>query len=120
LKKQKVQIDNVCYESLLTFMKQQSIDDLKGKVSDLCIFQKDAWLKDSAVIENISLRKGNWYISLVFAYTKFPLQLIQRKITSCNTMRKAEITANYMKKVAAKDPRGTLKINQNDFEQCYN
>ena len=115
-----VYIDATCYEGLLDFMNQQDKDDAHGEIIDLDLFYNDQWLLDSAVIDLVVPRHGNWIIYLVFAYAKFPLRLIKRKITKCNTLDKARLTAGYMRRLAAKDQRGTLTVRKTDFDQCLN
>ena len=101
-------------------MTSQLLDDLHGEILDLDVFYNDAWLKDSAVIDNIKPIDGNWEVSLVFAYIRFPMKLIKRKITTCITRQKAEISAHYMRRLAAKDQRGTLYIDKKYFDLCLN
>tara|TARA_B100000780_G_C21057559_1_gene424956 strand:+ start:681 stop:1043 length:363 start_codon:yes stop_codon:yes gene_type:complete len=120
MKKKAVYIDKVCYEHLLKGMNQQQFDDLYGEYTDLDVFNNDAWLLDSAVIDHIVERRGNWHIYLVFAYSKYPMRLIKRKITSCFTKQKAELSANHMRRLAAKDQRGTIVVNASDFYHCSN
>lgn len=120
MKEHTVYIDATCYEGLMDFMNQQENDDVHGEFIDLDLFYNDQWLLDSAVIDRVVPRQGNWIIYLVFAYAKFPLRLIKRKITKCNTLDKARITAEYMRRLAAKDQRGTLQVREADFTQCLN
>ncbi|MEO1052612.1 MAG: hypothetical protein AAFX87_18410 [Bacteroidota bacterium] len=95
-------------------------DDQAGEIWDLELFYNDSWLLDSAVIDFVVCNKGNWDIHLVFADTKFPLRLIKRKITKCITLRRAQVAADSMRRLAAKDQRGTLKVDKSDFEHCLN
>lgn len=98
----------------------QQCDDLHGQIIDLDVFFNDAWLQDSAVIEHIRQRDGNWEIALVFAYVWFPLKFIRRKITTYFTEQKANINASYMRRLAAKDQRGTLSVDRKHFKHCLN
>ena len=118
--KKRIYIDPTCYESLMDFMNERQTDDLHGEIPDLDVFYNDGWLQDSAVIDNITPKCGNWQVSLVFAYTKFPVKFIKRKITVCTTRKRAKITADYMRRLAAKDQRGTLKVQEKDFKHCLN
>ncbi len=115
-----VYIDARCYETLLDFMNNHDKDDAHGEIIDLDLFYNDQWLLDSAVIDHVVAREGNWTIFLVFAWVKFPLKLICRKITRCHTLQKANLTAQYMRRLAAKDQRGTLRIQKKDFTECLN
>jgi len=113
-------IDQKCYEKLMDFMNMQHLVDQKGEYLDLDLFYSDEWLLDSAVIDNVVERKGNWDVYLVFAYVFDPLKLIKRKITRCTSLQKAEMSANYMRRQAAKDQRGTLRIADTTFVSCNN
>jgi hypothetical protein len=116
----KVYIDNKAYENLLDHLNRNHSTDLRGQFIDLDLFYSDEWLLDSSVIENIWERKGNWEIYLVFAHIYDPLKLIKRKITKCFTLKKAELTANHMRRLAAKDQRGTLRVKKESFKYCDN
>ena len=116
----KVYVDRRCYEKLLDFMNMQSLLDQKGEFTDLDLFYSDEWLLDSAVIDNVTERNGNWDVYLVFAHVVDPMKLIKRKITRCTTLKKAELAAGYMRRLAAKDQRGTLKIDGATFKNCEN
>lgn len=120
MRKPRIYIDKQCYEVLMDFMNVQSVFDQRGEYLDLNLFYSDEWLLDSAVIENVTERNGNWDIYLVFAHIVDPLKLIKRKITKCTTLKRAELTANHMRRLAAKDQRGTLKIDDSIFLSCNN
>ena len=104
----------------MDFMNERHLDDLCGEIWDLNLFYNDSWLLDSAVIDKIVPIRGNWDIYLVFADTKFPFRLIKRKITRCMTLKNAEFAADKMRRLAAKDQRGTLKVDETDFKYCFN
>lgn len=81
-----------------------------GQPDDIAFYQDDFWLQDTAVVENLEYRQGSWSIYLVFALHNCPLQFIKRKITNFACVKKAELSAHYMRRLAAKDQRGTLII----------
>lgn len=116
----KVYVDRKCYESLMDGLNLQQVVDQKGEFTDFDLFYSDDWLLNSAVVDNVIERNGNWDIYLVFAYVGNPLKLIKRRITRCITIKKANLTANYMRRLAAKDQRGTLKIDCSSFKNCDN
>jgi len=87
---------------------------------DLIFISDGSWLKDSAVIDVISSRKGGWDIYMIFAHYKNPLQLIVRNITRCFSEQKAIAAAFYIRKEAAKDRRGTLNVSIKDIGLCNN
>ncbi len=88
--------------------------------SDLLFIKDGNWLKDAAVIDMVFARKGAWDVCLVFAHYKNPLQFIIRNITRCFSENKANATAFYMKKDAAKDRRGILEVSIKDLNICNN
>ncbi len=91
-----------------------------GHAGDLLFITEGSWLKDSAVIDCISQRQGVWDVWLIFVYYRNPLQLIVRFITSCYSEQKALTSAFYIRKEAAKDRRGTLKVTIGDLDLCHN
>tara|TARA_B100001245_G_C22799545_1_gene385445 strand:- start:198 stop:563 length:366 start_codon:yes stop_codon:yes gene_type:complete len=110
MSKKPVYIDQFCYELMLSGLNDQSLTDLNGAHIDLALFYDDQWLMDSAVVENVVYNKGHWDIYLVFVDPLHPLKLIRRKISSYFTEKKALQAGNYMRRLAAKDQRGTIKV----------
>lgn len=102
------------------FLEKEKIVGKAGKVEDLCFITEGAWLKDSAVIDFITYKKGGWDVHLIFALYKNPLQLIVRNITRCFSEHKAKAAAFYIRKEAAKDRRGTLSISIQNLGLCDN
>lgn len=76
---------------------------------------EDAWLLDAEVQTRIEKIKGQWQVSLVFIDTKDPNHILIKEIASYRTEKLAEIAASYMEKTAAKDARGTQRVNKNDY-----
>jgi len=76
---------------------------------------KDAWLLDAEVRTKIEEIKGRWEVSLVFVNTKDPNQILIRKIGDYRSKRLAEIYASNMQKTAAKDKRGTQKVDKSAY-----
>lgn len=106
-----------CLQELLNI---QSLSERIGNKGDFSMLLNDAWLQDSAVIENILFRRGQWEVHLVFAHHCNPYQLIKRRITTCFCKEKAQTYAHYMRRQAAKDPRGTLRVDSTLFQFCAN
>ncbi len=75
----------------------------------------DKWLLDAEVQTKIEKNKGRWEVSLVFIDTKNPKHILIHKIGNYRSKRLAEINAMYMQRTAAKDVRGTQKVNKNDY-----
>lgn len=76
---------------------------------------KSAWLLDAEVRTKIKEIKGRWEVSLVFVNTKDPNQLLVRKIGDYRSKRLAEVYALNMQKTAAKDIRGTQKVDKSAY-----
>ena len=111
-------LDEMAYEELLNLLNNQHFTEKAGSKTDLGFLTDDWWLRDTAVIENIVKREGMWEIHLVFAHYQEPQKLIKRVISRYTCKSKAELNAWYMRRLAAKDQRGTLKVNLEDFGLC--
>ncbi len=111
-------LDPVAYDELLNLMNNQHFTDKPGEQSDMDFLSDDWWLRDTAVIENIVRRDGMWEIHLVFAHYQEPQKLIKRVISRYPSKKKAELSAWYMRRLAAKDQRGTLTVKLDDFGLC--
>ena len=112
--------DNKVHELLLGFMENDRAVGKKGSIADLFFLHDASWLGNTAVIDRIEYRKGAWEISLIFSHYQNPLQLIVRRIVCCPSEQKAELVAFYLRRQAAKDPRGTLEVTIKDFSLCPN
>jgi hypothetical protein len=99
------------YNELLKFLNNQHYTERVGVEEDMVFLHDDHWLKDSAVISNVVGRNGMWEIYLIFAYFTNPHQLIKRIIGQFASLEKAQLSAHYMQRMAAKDQRGTLEVN---------
>ncbi|MER3127532.1 hypothetical protein ABQG68_19635, partial [Bacillus pumilus] len=88
--------------------------------SDSYFYNEDFWLQDTAVIENIEYRNGEWNVFLVFAHQTKLNKLIKRKIRNFACPKKAQLNAYYMRKLAAKDQRGTIVLKANNLFLNYN
>lgn len=108
------------YAELLNLMNRQYFCERPAKEDDSSFLQYDQWLRDSAVIEQVIHSKEGWEIYLVFAYSAFPYRLIRRYIDVINHPNKAFLNAVYMRRLAAKDQRGTQQVNLQDFALCTN
>jgi len=76
---------------------------------------EDAWLLNAEVQYKIEEIKSRWEVSLVFIDTKDPNHILVQKIGDYRTKRLAEIYGKNMMKTAAKDVRGTQKVNEDDY-----
>lgn len=111
-------LDNEVYNELLNLLNNQHFVDTQAKEIDMGFLSDDWWLRDTAVVENVVRREGMWEIHLVFAHYKEPYKLIKRVIGRYASKDKAELSAWYMRRLAAKDQRGTLKVDLKDFDLC--
>ncbi len=113
-------IDKKLYNEILNYLSNQYFVEIRGVLNDLNFLIDDLWMRDTAVIENIEYRRGEWKIFLVFSHYKNPLLLIRREISVCFELNKAKLYGEYMRRIAAKDPRGTLLLDIDDFELHHN
>lgn len=98
----------------------QDSPECLGNHRSIDFLKNDRWLADTEVIPNIKKEKGQWVIYLVFVHVRTRFRLLRRKISVCRSQSQAEITAKMYQRMAAKDPRGTLKAKQDDFNICLN
>jgi hypothetical protein len=108
-------MDENSYADLLAMLNNLHLTERSGADQDLLFIYEDWWLGDTAVIENLALVQGAWQIRLLFAHHKHPLKFLQRSIVSFASKSKAELTAFYMRRLAAKDQRGTLTVSITDL-----
>lgn len=113
-------IDTKLYESVLDLLNDLHITESKGNITDFRFYFDDLWLSDTAVIENLAYVSGQWDVELLFALHTNPLRFIKRQITSYSCLKKATLTASLMRRLAAKDQRGTLTVDLKDLSICCN
>ena len=113
-------LDDDAYNVMLCFLDNQHFLEKPADEQNLLFLKNDWWLADTAVIDTINYKKGGWEVHLTFANYKKPLQLIVRKIVRCFSEGKASTAAQYMRRQAAKDQRGTLKVTIKDLNLCIN
>lgn len=78
--------------------------------------QKNNWLIDAEVQYKITPVKGRWEVSLLFINTKDPNQVLIQTIGDYRSERLAEIYGRSMQQTAAKDPRGTQKVDKDAYD----
>lgn len=108
------------YAKMLDELSNLFFTEKLGLDADMNFYRDDLWLSDTAVIESIQLRKGSWEISLLFAHHKIPMKFLTRRISSHSCPNKAKMMAFYMRRLAAKDQRGTLTVDINDLKLSLN
>jgi hypothetical protein len=114
------QLDDNAYHEMLCFLDNQHCIEKSATSENLMFLKNDWWLADTAVIESIKYKKGGWEVYLTFANYKKPLQLIVRMMVRCFSEEKAKTAAFYMRRMAAKDQRGTLAVALKDLDLCIN
>lgn len=77
--------------------------------------QKNDWLIDAEVQYKVTPVKGRWEVSLIFINTKDPNQVLIQIIGDYRSERLAEIYGRSMQQTAAKDPRGTQKVDKDAY-----
>ncbi len=113
-------LDDDAYNAMLSFLDNQHFIEKPADEENLLFLKNDWWLADTAVIDTINYKKGEWEVYLTFANYKRPLQLIVRRIIKCYSEVKAKMAAHYMRRLAAKDQRGTLTVAIKDLNLCIN
>lgn len=78
------------------------------------------WLLDAEVQSRITEKKGRWEVSLIFINTKNPNEFLIRVIADYRSKNLAEICARQMQQTAARDPRGTQKLNVDAYDINHN
>jgi hypothetical protein len=110
------EIDDHFYVEMLKMLNTLHFNERVGEHEDMDFIKNDRWLSDTAVIENLWRRKGIWEIHLLFAHHKQPLTFLSRNITQHACPKRATMMASFMRRLAAKDQRGTLELNIEDFK----
>lgn len=114
------QIDTAAYSALLQGVNQQYFVEKKGDMSDFRLYYNDLWLADTAVIDDVHRSKGEWAVDLIFVSIHNPLKFIRRYITSHSCPKRAAQKAELMRRLAAKDQRGTLLVSIGLLKICQN
>lgn len=108
------------YDLALERLSEQHFTNARIGIEDYFVCQDDAWLMDSAVAEEVVRRDGMWCIYLIFLNPLQPLQFCRRFIVKQVQKKKAFLMANFMRRLAAKDQRGTIRVPTNRYQWEYN
>ena len=103
-----VELSSSAYRAMLDLLGNLYQSDCSAAASDSRFLRQDAWLIDTAVQEEITPGMGLWHIHLLFIHYNNPLQFRRRWITSHVQKNKAHLMASFMRRLAAKDQRGTI------------
>lgn len=114
-------LDYQMYTWLLKSINQMSLyEDRLGQESEFNFLRSNSWLSDTAVIDRLIYRKGQFRIDLIFAHHEQPLKFLIRTITVQSDRKKAEIMSQFFRRQAAKDQRGTLMVKEGLLNLGYN
>jgi hypothetical protein len=108
------------YAAMLDRLSNLFFTDKLGLDRDMNFYRDDQWLSDTAVIDRLDCRKGTWEVTLLFAHYKTPMKFISRRIVSNACPKRAGTMAFYMRRLAAKDQRGTLRLDIADLNLTLN
>lgn len=97
-----------------------AVVERKGSRADFAFIADDRWLADTAVIEQVVRVRGEWRVALVFAHVHNPLRLIRRHIMAYASPQRAALQGYYMRRLAARDQRGTLMVKIEQLALCAN
>lgn len=120
MKKMTFVIDQAAYANLLAGLNNLHFTECKGDLSDFGLYANDQWLADTAVIEQLTRSRGEWQVELLFASIHDPLKFLKRRITSNPCPKRAAQQAHFMRRLAAKDQRGTLTVSAQQLNPCLN
>ena len=77
---------------------------------------KNDWLIDAEVQYKVTPVKGRWEVSLIFINTQDPNEVLVQVIGDYRSERLAEIYGRNIQQTAAKDPRGTQKVDKGAYD----
>lgn len=95
-------------------------ENQRGNKKDLAIFYQTRWLHDTEVKYMIDHRSGRWHLTMIYISIHTPLKLLCRYIDHYESLKKAELYAQIFQRGIRKDARGTLKLDENAYNICYN
>lgn len=77
---------------------------------------KNDWLIDAEEQYKVTPVKGRWEVSLIFINTQDPNEVLVQVIGDYRSERLAEIYGRNIQQTAAKDPRGTQKVDKDAYD----
>ena len=120
MEKQPFAIDQAAYANLLSGINNLHFTERMGNPSDFALYSDDQWLADTAVIEQLTRSRGEWQVDLLFASVHNPLKFLKRRITANPCPKRAAQQGYFMRRLAAKDQRGTLTVSASQLNLCFN
>ena len=115
-----VNLDKPVYKMLLAYKQAAQMAEKRGVEGDVTFLSDDLWLQDTVVQERVVKLNGAWNIFLVFVHVNNPFLFIKRFIKTQYSQEKAVQDGFYMRRLAAKDQRGTLHLNTKKFQLSSN
>lgn len=101
-------------------MSKDFVSDQKGSPNDLKSLAEEQWLINALVRQYISQRNGRFWVKIIFFNPTYPFQLKVKEIDHYSRRKTAEQFAKIFQRGIQRDPRGTLKMNNNAFNICAN
>lgn len=97
------------------------LTDYTGSAADISFLENDNWLNDAVVNYQLYQCRGRWKIKLWFTWVQHRRRVIYKYFKEeYDKQTKAEVYATYFLRTIQKDARGTLYINNNDYNICNN
>lgn len=91
-----------------------------GNNKNLAIFYQTRWLHDTEVKYMIDHRCGRWHLTMIYISIYNPLRLICKYLDHYESFKKAKLYAQIFQRGIRKDARGTLKLDEDAYNICYN
>jgi hypothetical protein len=85
----------------------------QGDREDLKILSEHVWLHNTEVKYRIELRRGRWYLTMLYVAIENALRFVCKRIDHYDSEKKARIYADIFKRAIQKDNRGTQKLKPN-------
>jgi hypothetical protein len=101
-------------------MSKAMVSDQKGTADDLIILSEEKWLETAVVRCYISLRRGRYWVNIVFYNPVYPFHLKVQAINHYPRQKTAKQYAEIIQREIQKGPHGILKINDHAFNICTN
>jgi hypothetical protein len=95
-------------------------ENQRGNQKDLTIFHQTRWLHDTEVKYMIDHRSGRWHLTIIYISIHNPLRLICHYLDHYESFKKAELYAQIFQRGIRKDAGGTLKLDEDAYNICYN
>lgn len=83
--------------------------------SEIEFTEPDWWMRRPMVIDLVFQREGQWLTGLVVANPNQGEEFVVRYMGCFSTLKSAETAVKFMKRLALKDPKGTMHL----VEEAY-